>query len=172
MNLFILEDNKVKVAIEALLISNFKTIWDRDTSKAKEKALKELSYVYFMADYKSIYLAYPESTRTNQITLDIIKDPKWIPDEVVKAAIIKYEELQQTPTLRLLKSARHAIEEACNYYNEVKPNDRNIVAISGSIEKIGKIAESLDKLEEKIKKEIQTEGRSKADRKINKFEEG
>ncbi len=172
MTLFILEDNKIKVSSDTLLIPVFKIIWDRDCSKAKEAAIKELSYVYFMADYKSLYLAYHENERERQICTDIMKDDKWKPDDAVKSAIIKYEELQQTPTLRLLKSARHALEEACNYYDNVKTNDRNILAVNGSIEKIGKIAESLDKLEDKIKREIQTEGRSKADRVINKFEEG
>jgi hypothetical protein len=170
MNIFVIESNKIKVQPEALLIPQFAEIWNRDKSKEKTKAISELSFVYFMADYKSIYASYPESTRTSQIITDTIKDSSWKPDDVIKAALVKYEELQQTPTLRLLKSARHALEEACNYYNEVKPNDRNIVAISGSIEKIGKIAESLDKLEDKIKREIQTEGRSKGNREINPFE--
>lgn len=170
MNIFQIENNKVVVQTEALLIPNFKVIFDRDNSKSKEKAIAELSYVYFMADYKSLYLAYPESQRTKQITMDIVKDDKWIPDESIKSAIIKYEELQNTPTLRLLKSARHALEEACNYYNAVKPNDKNIIAISNSIGKIGEIAESLDKLENKIKRESQADGRSKGDRPVNPLE--
>lgn len=170
MNIFTIEDNKVKVTSEALLIPHFKVVWERDSSKLKEKALAELSYIYFMADYKSIYLAYPESARSNQIKQDIVKDTNWKPDSTILDAIRKYEELQQTPTLRLLKSARHAIEQVSSYYDSVKPTDRNVTAIAGSIEKIGKIAESLDKLENKIRKEIQTEGRSKADRAINPFE--
>lgn len=171
MVLLQLEENKIKVSTEALLIPHFQVLWERDSSKSKDKAIRELSYVYFMADYKSIYLAYPESMREKQIKLDILKDDKWNPDESIKLAIKKYEELQETPTLRLLKSAKHALEEISNYYNTIKPNDKNVAAVSTSIEKIGKIAESLDKLEDKIKREIQTEGRSKADRTINKFEE-
>jgi len=171
MTLFNLENNKIKVAPEALLISSFKTIWDRDTSKSKDKAISELSFVYFMADYKSIYLSYPESGRASQIISDTIGTKNWRPDDAIKVAIRKYEELQNTPTLRLLKSARHALEEVSVYYDTAKPTDKNVVAISNSIEKIGKIAESLDKLEDKIRREIQTEGRSKAGREINPYEE-
>src|SRR3990167_8155919 len=164
MNKFILENNKVKISPEALLIQAFKNVWDKDTSKTKDKALAELGYVYFIADYKSDYLAYPENTRTKQIAIDTMKDSNYKPDETVKAAIKKYEELQNTPTLRLLKSARHALEEVSSYFDVVKPTDRNVTAISASIEKIGKIAESLDKLEDKIRREVQSEGRSKAGR--------
>lgn len=171
MNLVILENNKVKINPEILLIQAFKNVWDKDTSKTKDKALAELGYVYFIADYKSDYLAYPENTRSRQVACDIMKDEDYKPDETVKAAVRKYEELQTTPTLRLLKAARHALEEACLYYDTVKPSDRNILAIAGSIEKVGKITESLDKLEDKIKREVQSEGRSKAGREINPYEE-
>lgn len=176
MNLFYLEDNKIKITPETLLISQFKIIWDKDKSKTKEDAIRELSYVYFMADYKSIYLAYPESTRKKQITQDIIKDETWKPDDAIKAAIIKYEELQKTPSLRMLIGARKAQEAITKYYEEIstdstKVNSKSVQAIAMSLEKMGKIAESIDKLEDKLKREVQSEGRSKANRQINKFEE-
>ena len=176
MNLFFLEDNKVKITPETLLIGAFKSIWDRDKSKSKEEALKELGFVYYMADYKSIYLSYPESKREEQVILDIVKDSKWKPDEIIKTAIVKYEELQQTPSLRMLKGARKAQEAITNYYEEIsqdptKVNSKSVQAIAMSLEKMGKIAESIDKLEDKLKRESQTSGRSKGGRNINPFEE-
>mgnify|MGYP001558658108 CR=1 FL=1 len=176
MNIFSIEDNKIKIQQDCLLIPQFAEIYNRDKSKSKEQSLKELSFVYFSADYKSTYLAYPESTRLTQLVQDIFKDDSWKPDDIVKAAITKYEELQQTPTLRMLKGARKAQEAITKYYEDIsqdpdKVNFKSVGAIAMSLEKMGKIAESIDKLEDKIRREVQTEGRSKADRIINKFEE-
>ena len=169
MNLFYISENKVIPNPEVLLIKEFKDIWDRDKTKLKDIALKELAYIYFISDYKSVYNDYSLSVKEIKIEEDIIQDKTWKPDELIKLAIKKYEELQITPTLRLLNGARKALEEMTRYYEYLKINDRNILAASTSLDKLGKIAESFDKLEDKIKKE-QSIGRSKADRKINPFE--
>ena len=174
MNLFHLEDKKIKITPETLLIPHFKILWDRDKSKDKAIAMAELSYIYFMSDYKSFYLAYPESDRTAQIKHDILKDKDYKPDDTVKLAITKYKELQNTPSLRMLIGARHAQEIITEYYNSLKLDGmdaKSVQPISASLEKLGKIAESIDKLEDKLKREVQTEGRSKGGRTINKFEE-
>jgi len=41
MNIFQIENNIVVPTPQALLIKDFKTIWDRDKSKKKEQAIKE-----------------------------------------------------------------------------------------------------------------------------------
>ena len=56
MKLLDLKNSRVVISPEALLIPEFQKIWEKDKSKDKEKALKELSYVYFICDYKSHYL--------------------------------------------------------------------------------------------------------------------
>ena len=175
MNIFSIENSKIKIQTDCLLIPQFAIIHNRDKSKEKTKAIQELSYVYFMADYKSTYIAYPESTRKTQIIQDIFKDSKWEADDDIITAIKKYEELQETPTLRMLKGARKAQEAITKYYEEVsqdpdKVNSKSVGAIAMSLEKMGKIAESIDKLEDKVRREIQTEGRSKGGRTINEFE--
>jgi|SRR3972149_10383042 len=169
MNLFFISDNKILPTPETLLIKEFENIWNRDKTKTKDIALKELAYIYFISDYKSIYNNYLSLIKETKIKEDIIQNKDWKPDLLIESAIKKYEELQITPTLRLLNGARKALEEMTRYYEHLKINDRNILASATSLDKLGKIAESFDKLEEKIKKE-QLEGRSKANREINPFE--
>ena len=174
MELFILDKNKVLVSPESLLIKEFKDIWDSDKSKEKEKAISELAYIYFKSDYKSIYQAYPEGEiRDNKIKEDIIRDKNWKQSELITIAIKKYEELQETPTLRMLKGARRAANVITSYYENLKDDkidSRTVTSITTSLSKIGEVVDSLDKLEQQIRKETKG-GKSKGDREINPFEE-
>ena len=45
------------------MIKEFKKIWNRDRSTKKDKALKELAYIYHSGDYQSIYRNYHIDTR-------------------------------------------------------------------------------------------------------------
>jgi|JI10StandDraft_1071094.scaffolds.fasta_scaffold70734_3 hypothetical protein len=156
MSIFQLENNVVKISPEVISIPEFKEIWDRDKSKEKGKAYKEIAYVYFMADYKSPYTAYPPGEREDKIKSDFIRDESWVRDDKVNAAIKKYEELQQTPTLRLLMSAKFAAEKLSEFFRTQDPEHRNYTS---NLEKLGKIIESLDKLEERVKKEETNQNR-------------
>lgn len=174
MELFIIEKNKVIASPEALLIKEFKDIWDSDKSTSKDRAVSELAYVYFSTDYKSIYQSYPEGEiRDNKIKEDIIRDTKWKSSELINKAIKKYEELQETPTLRMLKGARKAANVITSYYEnleEDKIDGRTVTSITTSLSKIGEVVDSLDKLEQQIRRETKG-GKSKGDREINPFEE-
>ena len=56
-SLFDYKERNVIVSPEALLIPEFEEIYKRDKSKDKAKAIKELSYIYFISDYKSPYIS-------------------------------------------------------------------------------------------------------------------
>lgn len=55
MKLFKFEQYKVTISEEAFAMKPFKQIWNRDKSQSKDKAISELSYVYFMQDPRSDY---------------------------------------------------------------------------------------------------------------------
>ena len=157
MELFIIEKNKVIASPEALLIKAFKDIWDSDKSLSKDRAVSELAYVYFTTDYKSIYQSYPEGEiRDNKIKEDIIRDKNWKQSDLITIAIKKYEELQETPTLRMLKGARKAANVITSYYGNLKEDKidgRTVTSITTSLSKIGEVVDSLDKLEQQIRRE-------------------
>lgn len=153
MILFSLSNNQVVVAPEALLIQEFSTL-----------SVQELGYVYFMTDYKSSYNSYQEEKRSEQIKTDL--GLKTIDEKVVKACK-KYAELQETTSMRLLKAARLAVHKLTDFFERGGPKDRNYVK---NIENLGKIVESIDKLENLVKKEVAVDGRSKGGRDINEFE--
>ena len=56
MDLFDLRDFTVTISPKALMVPEFKALWDRDKSNNKSTALSELAYVYYLSDFKSPYL--------------------------------------------------------------------------------------------------------------------
>ena len=55
MKLFKYEGYRVVIAEEALALKPFKKLWDRDKSANKDKAIAELSFIYFFCDPRSDY---------------------------------------------------------------------------------------------------------------------
>lgn len=162
MGLFDFKDYKVVINPEAVVIPPFNEIWERDKTKTKHKAIQEISYVYFLSDFKSPYAIYNDAQRPRKIKEDFIKDSKWKPDKLVEQAIKKYDELQQTRSMRFLNSARGLQEKLEKYFNEVdfaQLDDKGKPIYSAkdamaNLEKVGKVIESLNVVEEKVKKEI------------------
>jgi len=150
----------------ALTIKEFKNIWERDTTEDKRNALKELAFVFFTADFNSIYQAYPVEERDAAIKTDIFENPEYIVDPVLTQAIKKYEELQVTPSMRLVSSARRALEEMINFLKTVNIKEKDKMGkpiykprdIMMAMSKTATVVDSLDKLEEKVKKELKDSG--------------
>lgn len=154
--MFKLENNVIKMDTNILNIPALKVLWDRDKTKDKDNAKKELSYVYYLADYHSPYQNIPEEMRSDKIREEFIKDKKWKEDKEVQEAIKIYMELQETATMRLLKSARIAVDRLADYFKESEPEDKNYTS---NLEKLGKIIESINKLDQQVKKEQTDETR-------------
>lgn len=164
MKIFELVSNSPIVTTEALLIPEFKKIWDDDKSKDKTQAFKYFCYIYFSTDYKSIYLGYDSEIREERLLEDFIGDLKWKPTTEVLNAINKYKELQNTPTMRFLISNRNIMESIGKYYDSVdwEAEDKagkpkyDITKISNSVKQAGGIIDNIAKLEERVKKEQAT----------------
>jgi len=69
MNIFQITNNVVTFSPQALVLEPFREIWDSDISKDKIMAVKELSYVYYMADDRSDYqYILDEDERSGEIS--------------------------------------------------------------------------------------------------------
>lgn len=179
MKLFDLEKNKVVINPAALLIHEFKEVYERDKEPNKSRALKEFGYIYYMGDYKSIYLSVPPDERESVIIEDVFKKEKWTPDVTVKAAVDKYIELQKTPTMRLIKSAFNVLEETINYFNSVDYTERDnrgqpiykVNDVTKAVSDLGKVTDSLEKLDEKVKKELKETAKARGGAESALFED-
>jgi hypothetical protein len=165
MGLFDFKDYKVVISPDAVAIPAFKTIWERDKTKEKHKATQELSYIYFVNDFKSPYSIYPEEDRRAKVLSDFIKNPDWVMDAELKIAEEEYNEFQKTYSMRFLESARGLADKLTAYFDEVdfhatdergKPTYSATDAVR-NLKEVGNVIESLDKVEEKVKKEIDSQ---------------
>ncbi len=164
MNLFYLENTNVKVQPHTLLIRQFADVYNRDKSKDKSMGVKELAFIYFRSDYKSTYQSLPPDERESVIIEDVFgKESNWVPDQVVLNAVSKYEDLQQVPSMRLVKATRSALEELVEYFNNVDFDKRDskgqpvykLTEVTKGMGDTARIIESIEKLEEKVRKELQ-----------------
>lgn len=161
-----MKDYKLQIQPEAYAINYFKVIWDRDKTKDKSIAVKELAYIYYMTDYASDFLSImDENDRDVQVKKACSLDSKWKPDKVILDAINFYNERQQTIKLGLLQDARSGIKKLSKYlkdinFDEVIVGDKgdvkpkhDIKKYADTIRQIPSILQALDDLEEAVKKE-------------------
>ena len=169
-NLITLDNNLLTVSPEALVIIEFSKIWKRDKTKAKEKALRELAYVYHTTDYQSIYRNYHPDIRNSKIRLDIFGDKNWMPDTIVILASDKYKQLQTTLSLELMDDVEFGLTQLRNYFRKFTVSDedddngvaaKNFIA---NVKSMGDLVKGMKSLREEVEKELtdqmQLRGRS------------
>jgi hypothetical protein len=175
--LFDIVDTKIVPDAKIMAIPIMKELWDRDRTKGKEKAFKEYSYIAFLCDYNSPYKDLSEDIKEDTIIKDLFKSEKWEPDQLVKDAIDKYNQLQETRHLRMLKSYEHIEDQITSYNNKIdlEATDDfgkaiyNIKDIVQSAEKIGNIIKSISILEKQVQTEI-AEASVRGQAKIGSYE--
>jgi hypothetical protein len=178
MKLFDIVAGKVVMNPTILWIPEFRDLWERDKSKYKEKAVNEISYIVFLYDFRSPYLAYSANDREHRIIQDCFKDSKWQPDEQIQAATKKYIELQSSPILRLLQASMDCCDKMTDYLNNVDLNLRDsygkpiytIKEVRDTMKDIGDIVGSLESIKEKVEKEQMERGSVRGGTGIGAFE--
>ena len=140
------------------MIKEFKAIWNRDRSTSKDKALKELAYVYHSVDYQSIYRNYHIDTRDSKIKLDIFDDRQWNPDNKVNAALNKYRDLQTTLSMELLNDVEFGLTKLRDYFKNADfDEDENGTAAKNFIQNVkamGDLVKGVKTLRDEVEKEL------------------
>lgn len=156
--LITLENNILRIAPEALVVEEFLQIWKRDKTKTKDKALRELAYIYHTTDYQSIYRNYHPNSRESKIRLDVFADRKWEPDAVVIKAQDKYRSLQTTLSMELLNDVEFGMTKLRDYFRAAEFEDddegkaaKNFIA---NVKSMGDLVKSLKILREEVEKEL------------------
>jgi len=155
MKIFDVINNKVIIDPEVRLIKYFKKIIERDRGskgdndgRKKYKAMKELAYIYHMADNKSVFSNLPDNIKEKEIILDLDLD-NWKPDEVIKEAISKYKSYKETVSERTLKELKRTLESAIDMLQIVRNSIEEKIKEIQSNE--GNIGEALKQLVELFK---------------------
>lgn len=157
-NLLTIENNVLRIAPEALVITEFIELWKRDKTKTKDRALRELAYVYHTTDYQSIYRNYHPDTRLSKIKLDLFADRKWEPDAKVTSAQDKYRQLQTTLSMELLNDVEFGLTKLRDYFRTAEFDDddegkaaKNFIA---NVKAMGDVVKGMKTLREEVEKEL------------------
>jgi len=153
--LIIPDPNKMQIAA-------FKALWDKDKTNDKKYALENLSYIYYICDFKSPYVnAYPSGELEKRVQKEFITKKGWKEDKYIKAAISKYKELQETKTLKLFQAAERAVDNLIKYFDEVKLEDigderKHEIAgkVMTNLSKVAPLATALEEARKKVEKEL------------------
>jgi len=165
--MFILtQNNRVEIEPKTLWIPEFKAVWEADRTKKKAKATKEFAYIYFMADYKSEFNIFGlEKPRI--IGEDIMGSSEYDPSQLVLDAIKKYEKLQESFSMRYLRSVRDTVNSLMVFYEELRfkkdqTDMKNFdpTKVTKGLKDVETILSQLEKWEKKIICPYEAEGSS------------
>lgn len=163
MNVFTYDNLNKQLEInepEILLIREFKSLLERD----KNRAIKELTYIYLAIDWKSPYSQYSEHERHEEALNDSnITEPEFN-DPLFREACRKYRALQDSnKSVKLLEAARTAADQFIDYFetiidlNERDQNGKPVFSaekVMKEMAQLSKVHEQLIALENQVKKEL------------------
>ena len=183
MNGFLLKDHVLTVEDNVWGLLPFKKILKRDKSRDKDRALKEMLFIYYYCDIKSDYLIIDSKFRKEEIIKDIGLPDDWKIDSTMQEAIDFYEERSLTVVGKLYKNALLAANDISEYLTKTKElleerDDKGkpvttLTTIVGGISKIKVVMQDLKAAEkELIKERIETEGKMKGKQSMGMFELG
>lgn len=175
MDLFKYQDYGIELnKPEILLVKEFAELWDTNRNKGvgdnrgyeKKRAFKEFLFMYLVYDWKSPYAEYSDQEKREAAKLDAELTDKQLLDDKFIAACKKYQEIQDSRMLKLLRSAYRAVDELRIYFDNIdlqnidpetgKPIHAAKDLIS-NIANLGKTIEGLNQLEYMVKKEKEQE---------------
>lgn len=184
MKLFEMKNWQLTVSEEAWGLLPFKKILDRDKTKDKSIANKEILFVFYYCDIRSIYLDMePEEVKISEIKKDINLSKDWEIDTVMKDAIDLYNKSNQSIIQKLYKQAIKSasdigdyLENTAELLEERDNHGKPIVDISKITTALGRIPKLMGDLnaayKEVVKEQEELGGQKKGSKKFNTFENG
>ena len=153
---------------EIFLVREFKALVDRD----KERAFKELTYIFLALDYKSIYSQYTEYERHEEALSDSGITEEMFNDPLFREACRKYRSLQDSnKSVKLLNAARMAADQFVDYFetiidlNERDQNGKPVFSaekVMKEMAQLSKVHEQLVALEAQVKQELEVQSGTRA----------
>lgn len=112
MKLIKVEDFQLKIADEALLVKQFRRLWNQDRSQGKESFYRQMSLLFFTYNPASNYSYITDENERMQEVMqqEGLSDFKMTPE--FKNAVEVYKKLCQTPEGLLLQSTYNFIDKS------------------------------------------------------------
>ena len=184
MKLFEMKGYTLQVSEEAWGYIPFKKILDRDKSKNKEIAFKEMLFIWSFCDIKSNYNYMTDlEVRTSEIKKDIGLPDKWKKDKVIEEAILFYNKMSKSIIEELYEGAVKAATDVNEYLKQTDILLKSRTNAGTPVYKISDITNGLKSIKvimrdlkeaykEVVKEKEDLEGKKKGSKEFNIFEEG
>ena len=169
IRLFKFEGYNVSVEPEAIMLSPFKAIWDRDKHKDKRMALQELSFIYFMGDPRSDYqYIVDEEEREKEVAKGLGMPATWKKDKVVQKALDFYNSFKPA-SAGLLEDTRVAVNKLRELLRNIDlgaEDDKGrpiytLNTVTATIKQIPGLVKDLDEAERTLAKDIIEQARAR-----------
>jgi hypothetical protein len=180
MKLVKLNNFKLEVEDELLLLKPFKEVYKADKTKDKSKFMELLTIIYFTYDPRSDYgyISNEEDRIKEVCDSNCFNTPKFSSKEI--ECIELYKKLTNTISTELLKSTKVAIDKVRNFLETVDLNaldDKGkpvytINSITSAIKQVPILAKEIMEAEKQVTKEIEEAGRARGGNNKKLFEEG
>ncbi len=183
MKLFEMKEYNLQVSEEAWGYIPFKKLLERDKSKEKEKAFKDILFVWNFCDIRSNYTYIAnEEDRIEEIKKDIGLPKNWKFDKEIKDAINFYNKFN-TINERLYRDSIKAANAISEYLSKTEEllKERNIQGnyvtdiskITTALSKIPKLMSDLKTAyKEVVKEKEDLQGKKKGSKEFNLYEDG
>jgi hypothetical protein len=181
INIFEFEDDEIRLnKPEVLLYPEFDRLYnDFDFLKCKEdksgknriKAWNVFKYIWLAHDFRSDYMELPEAMRIEYATLDSGLSKEDIANTMVISAIAKYEKIQNTRLIKMLKTAQSTLDKVDDFLNKIDLFEKDskdayvhkTKDLMSQIAQIGDVAAGVKDLEFQIKREMESKTAIKGD---------
>lgn len=169
--MFDIVKNKIQLSTEDLAIPPFKNFYNN--AEDKQDALKKIEFIVWRYKWNSPYEAYPEKERTWRVAKDVLNDDSYKPDDTIKELAKRFQEFQETPATRLLKSSKSAAEGIMNTMDSYAEEELDIDTakkLSAILKDVSGIIKSLDLASKQAKAEQAETGKVKGGGVIGMYE--
>lgn len=173
---------------EILLVKEFAALFEEKrnktatdkTGKKKEKAFKEIKFIYLFFDWSSPYFNFVELERYKEAMLDSGLTQQEMEDPIFKEACRKYDAMQSShPILGMLKSALLVVDKIKNYLDNLDLEERDPATgkpifktkdVIAELKGCKDIIDTIKTLEKSFKKDEEPETRLRGDREAGLFD--
>ena len=157
---------------EIFLVKEFKALLDRDKTKTKSRAMRELAYIYLAIDWKSPYNQYSEQERHEEALSDAGITEEEFNDPIFREACRKYRRLQDSNlSIQMLNAAKQGAEQFIEFFTEIadlNERDANGKPVFDAkkhfetMSQMHKLHDELKLMEDKVKKELSEQSTTRA----------
>lgn len=174
MGLFDFKNHELKLKPEAMILATIKAVWDRDKSKNKARAYKELSFIYFVYDPRSDYQYITEIVdRQAKVAGEMGLGEDFIPDNLLLAAINTYIDSTNTVSSGLLNDTYFVINKAREFLRNVEIEDVDAVQkVIKTLDAVPSLVEKVIKTKQLVSKELDEEAKMRGQRAKKIMEDG